>query len=465
MVEKSIDEVAPAWRERYHQGTAALHRQNLDYAITIFSQILEQEPGFYDCREALRVAQFKKAGATTGFLKRAFGKATSTGPLLAKGQIALRSNPLEAIQTAEQILNNDPHSAMAHKLLAEAAMAADLPRTAVLSLEIVFKNAPRDRGVALKLGQALIKARQLDKAEQIYQELLRADPADNEIAQALKDLAAQRTMQEGGYEALAAGAGSYRDVLKDEAEAKALEQEQREVKSEDVAANLIREYEFRLVSEPDNLKLLRSLAELHAQKSDFDRALSYYQQLVAKSVGGDSALDKAIAETTLKKYDYLISQLDSQAADYQEKAAQLQAERQNYQLTECQRRAEKYPTDLHIRFELGQLYFGAGRLSEAIHEFQKAQANPHWRTQALYYLGRCFARRGIHDLAARALQNAIKEKVLFDEEKKELVYALGCVLEQMNKPAEAIEQFKLIYEVDIAYKDVAAKIDAYYGEK
>ncbi len=71
----------------------------------------------------------------------------------------------------------------------------------------------------------------------------------------------------------------------------------------------------------------------------------------------------------------------------------------------------------------------------------------------------------MNDLAARTLQNAIKEKIVFDEEKKELIHALGCVLEKMGKPEEAVEQFKFIYEVDIAYKDVAAKVDAYYAAK
>jgi hypothetical protein len=33
----------------------------------------------------------------------------------------------------------------------------------------------------------------------------------------------------------------------------------------------------------------------------------------------------------------------------------------------------------------------------------------------------------------------------------------------MAKKEEAIEYFKQIYEVDIAYQDVAAKVDAYYG--
>ena len=78
-------------------------------------------------------------------------------------------------------------------------------------------------------------------------------------------------------------------------------------------------------------------------------------------------------------------------------------------------------------------------------------------------LAQCFARRKMYDLAARRFQDAIKEKLVFDDEKKELLYNLGSVLESMNKKEEAIEQFKLIYEVDSAYKDVAAKVEGYYG--
>jgi hypothetical protein len=68
-------------------------------------------------------------------------------------------------------------------------------------------------------------------------------------------------------------------------------------------------------------------------------------------------------------------------------------------------------------------------------------------------------------MAARKFQDAIKEKPNFDEEKKALTYQLGCVFEKMNKPEEAIEQFKIIYEEDIGYKDVSAKVDAYYASK
>jgi len=39
-------------------------------------------------------------------------------------------------------------------------------------------------------------------------------------------------------------------------------------------------------------------------------------------------------------------------------------------------------------------------------------------------------------------QEALKEKTAFDDEKKELIYQLGCTFEKMGKKEEAIEQFK-----------------------
>ena len=182
----------------------------------------------------------------------------------------------------------------------------------------------------------------------------------NELGQALKDLSARKTLDEGGYDALADGTGSYRDILKDKEEAVSLEQQNRQVKTEDVAERLIGEYEARLKTEPKNLKLLRSLAELYTQKKQFDRALGYYDQIKSSEVGGDASLDRSIADTMVRKFDHQISLLDSSAPDYADKAAKLQAEKQAYQLAECQKRVERFPTDLQIRFETGAALLSGG---------------------------------------------------------------------------------------------------------
>ncbi|HZO86021.1 MAG TPA: tetratricopeptide repeat protein [Verrucomicrobiae bacterium] len=461
MPEKNVSELPRDLRDLYNKGTQALTRQNFEYAIAILNQVLSKDPSCFECRQALRAAQFKNAGNSGGFFKKMIGGASSS-PIIAKAQMT--KDPLEVIQTLEQVLNNDPSNSAAHKMLAEAALKADFPKTACFSYEIVLKNSPKDYNVAMDYARALGQAGQGAKAETVLMDLQRAYPHKPQIGQLLKDLSARKTLSEG-YDQLADGTGSYRDILRNKEEAVSLEQQNREVKSDAVADRLIREYSARLAQEPRNLKLMREIAELYAQKKEFDKALEYCQKIKSTEGGNEPSLEELAMNIALKKFDHTLSQLDPNTSDYAESVARIEAERQNFQLEECKSRAERYPTDLQIRYELGELYFKAGKNDEAIGEFQKAQANPNRRIQAMAYLGQCFARKGMNDMAARRLQEAIKEKAVFDEEKKELLYQLGSVLEKMGKKDEAIEQFKQIYEVDIGYKDVSAKVDAYYAGK
>ncbi len=464
MPEKTLAELPRDLRDLFQKGVTAVQRQNLDYAIAIFQQVVQREPAYLEGRQALRAAQIKKVGSSTGFFKKMLGGATSS-PLMAKAQLAKNKNPLEAVQIAEQILESDPNNSIGHKILAEAAAAAGLHKTACFAYEILLKASPRDYDLSMAYGEALAAAGQVSKAEFVYQELQRAHPTRPEIAVALKDLAAKRTLKEGGYDALAGGTGSYRDILKDKNEAVRLEQENRVVKNEDDASRLIRQYEARLAAEPRNFKLLRTIAELYAQQKEFDKALEYYERIRSSEAGADPSLEKAIFDTTLRKFDHLVSQLDPSDPALAEKTEQLQRERSAFQIEDTRKRAEKYPTDLLIKFELGVLYLNAGNIQEAIQEFQKAQGNPSKRLAAMSYMAQCFSAKNMNDMAARKLQEALKEKPVFDDEKKEMIYQLGCVLEKMGKKEEAIEQFKQIYETDIGYKDVAAKVDAYYASQ
>jgi len=468
MAEKSHMQISRDARVLFDKGAEAAKRDNTDYAINLFNQVLEKEPAFFDCRKALRIAQFKKAGSGGGgFFKKMLSGAGSS-PQVAKARMVLGKNPGEAMAIAEQILNTDPNNSSAHRIIVDAATALELPHTAVLSYETLVKNSPKDRDLAIDFAHALAAAGDVsegenNRGEKILMDLLRDNPQDGDLNKALKNLSARKTMDEGGYSALESGEGSYRDILKDKKEAASLEQEKRVVKTEDTTERLIGEYEARLNTEPNNFKLVRSLAELYTQKKQFERALEYYDRIKTSGMGNDPSLDTAIANTIVRRFDNRISEVNPFDADHAEKVAAIQAEKQAFQLAECQKRVEKFPTDLAIRYEMGVLNFQAGKVGEAIQEFQKAQGNPHKRIASMGYLAQCYGKRKMFDLAARTLQNAIKEKSVFDEEKKELTYNLGCVLESMGKKEEAIEQFKLIYELDISYKDVAAKVDAFYA--
>jgi tetratricopeptide (TPR) repeat protein len=459
MPEKPMNQIPFAIRELYDKGIAAVQKNNLDYALSLFTTVLKQEPGFYEAREALRATQHKRAAGTRSFFKKLVGSASS----LTRGQVALRNNPLEAIAIAEDALNEDPGNISAHELLASAATAADLPKTSLLSLEVAFKNKPEDRRLALQLAAALGRLGNRQRAERLYRDLLKLNPHDPEINELLKNLLAERTMRESGYSELEGGEGSFRDALKNKAEAVSLEQENRTIKDEVVVAQLITEYESRLSKEPGHLKLMRDLADLHLKNKDFDRSLGYLQQIIEVSGIQDPAILELMRNVRLARFDHLEAALDRDAEDYETRKNLVRSERESWRLEDAKRRAELNPTDLQIRYELGAIYLAAGRVGEAIVELQKAQNNPNRRIPAMNLLAQAFSRRGMNDLAARKLQEALKEKLVFDDEAKELRYQLGSVLEKLGKPDEAIEQFKVIYEQDVSYRDVMARVDAFYA--
>jgi len=463
MAEKNTNEVSRDARVLFQKATEAAQRENLDYAIALFNQLLVNEPAFFECRKALRQAQFKKAGtASTGFFKKMLSGAGSS-PQVAKAQMVLRNNPAGAMAIAEEILNGDPGSSAGHRIIVEAATTLELPRTAVLSYETLGKNSPKDKKLIIEYAKAVAAIGEGTRAEKLLMDLMREMPTDNEINQALKDLSARKTLNEGGYAALESGQGSYRDVLRNKEQAVALEQEGRIQKSEDMAENLITEYETRLRNEPKNLKLLRDLAELHTQKNQFNEALAYYEQLKRSDMGNDSSLDQAITNTKMRQFDQQITEVNPFDPNHAELVAGLKEQKANFQLAECQKKMERFPTDMAIRYEMGVLYFQAGKYNEAAAEFQKAKNNPHKKIPAMNYLAQCFVKKKMYDMAARNFQTAIDEKPILDEEKKDLIYNLGSVLEMMGKKVEAIDQFKILYEADMGYRDVGKKVDDFYS--
>ena len=62
MAEKTVNDIPRELRPLYTKGSEALLRDNFDYAIDLFGQVLQREPANFEVRKALRNAQQRKAG-------------------------------------------------------------------------------------------------------------------------------------------------------------------------------------------------------------------------------------------------------------------------------------------------------------------------------------------------------------------------------------------------------------------
>jgi tetratricopeptide (TPR) repeat protein len=190
------------------------------------------------------------------------------------------------------------------------------------------------------------------------------------------------------------------------------------------------------------------------------------------TAGADPTIARKISDLQLRQIneaykareDYLAAAPDDpEAPRYRQEMEELSKQRAEFVLTEARERVDRNPTDLLAHFDLATALMDAGLHQEAIGHLQRARSNPSVRLKAMSKLGQCYVSRSMNDLAAKTFADAIAEIPAMDAVKKDLLYNLGVVYENMEKKAEALECFKQIYEVDYGYRDVASKVESSYG--
>jgi len=70
MAEKSINEISREARLSFVKANEAAQRENLDYAIALFNQVLEKEPGFLNAARHCARPNSRNAAAAAGFSKK-----------------------------------------------------------------------------------------------------------------------------------------------------------------------------------------------------------------------------------------------------------------------------------------------------------------------------------------------------------------------------------------------------------
>ncbi|MCM8525243.1 MAG: hypothetical protein NE327_01925, partial [Lentisphaeraceae bacterium] len=112
--------------------------------------------------------------------------------------------------------------------------------------------------------------------------------------------------------------------------------------------------------------------------------------------------------------------------------------------------------------ELGLILWERQEIDEALVEFQKAQGSPRHRKKATLHKGKCFALKDQHDIAVKEFELRISEMPEMNKEKLDAIYELAASLKQMGREEESMEQYKIIYQEDVSYRDVKEIMDGFY---
>jgi len=429
------------------KGEQAYKKRNYDYAITVLLEAVSFAPDNRKAREMLRKAELKKheanypsAGAVAIFVIP-----KKIGMFFAG--LGKKSNPDGHMMACERFLTLDPKNRKVNIALGDSAAHGNHVNAAIVAYETASEFHPEDVESLKKLGFLLWRNGEIARAHEVFGQAVDLDPKDQEAVKARKNVAAEASLKETGFET----AKSSRDLVKDKDHAADLEAGHRIHRTEDDLAEQRAALDEKLKSDPNNAELLQELGGIHLKKKEWDAAIAALEKATAVNPS-DTSMRFALGDARIVKFEQELYVL-TKAGDTSAIAAK-EKELNELRRTEMTARVKVYPTDLNLRFRLGDVLMKIGDLDAAIGEFQRTIRDPKFKNASQVRMGQAFTQKGQHDLAIRQLDGALEGHSQVTDQVKEIHYELGAIYTTMGKIAKAREHYGKIYEVDIGFRDV-----------
>lgn len=436
-----------------NRGRQALETGRYDLAVDMLMEAVAAAPDVLETRRLLRTAQianFRKNG------KAGFG--AKLGYMLARQKIlglAKKGKGGEAMAEAEKLLCQNPLDADNIEAAVKAAEAAGKADHAAVSIEAAYECSNKDPSLLERVATYYTMAKRWDKARDAYQKLSELKPGDQRVMQLLKNAEAQATMN-AGWEQTAGKKGGFQNLIANKEQAKRLDQANKAVVTGSDADALIAEKLAQIEKEPKNMNYRRALARLYVQNKRFAEAIDCLSKAIEAAGSMDPELDRMLSQTRVQYYDQQIDALKAEGKT--EEAEQLEGEKNQFVFDDLAARVERYPNDLHLRYELGVQYFTYGYYDEALEHLQLAQKSPKDRLWALYYLAMCFLMKGQSDMAVMQLETARDQIPTMDDLKKKVVYRLGLCAEEAGDLEKAYQYYKDVYSTDVGFEDLSDRM-------
>ncbi len=453
---KTIKNVTKRCRDLYQRGDKAASQKNFPFAVEMYREALKIEPAFNDAREKLRKCQLLATNnGQIGGLKKLIYSFTAGAKLGKVSKMLKNKEYKEALDVVEEALSKNPADPKAAKTLVKAGRDAQIPYVEHDGLKLIRRFDPENIN-NLKAIAAFCKAHKLvDEMIEAHETICKLRPQDSEAASEMKAATAFAAMNRDNWE----NANSYRDIIKDKDKAQELEQqEMTQARDMETLQSLIDSTEAK-VAENDNLTDRKRLAELYAQGEMWEGALLNYEKVVEFAGTAEPTIAAAIAECKGYVFDAKIAEADEATA------AQLTAEKEQMLFDHAESMVKRFPNDPAYRFDFGVALFQRDEFTKSLSELQQSQRNPRFKAKAGILMGQCFYKRGQLDMAIDQYNATLADLKVMSEDKKETLYNLAIALEDQGKGEEAVVALKEVFQADVSFRDVDARINAYYDNK
>ena len=437
-----------------NRGRQALESGRYELAVDMLMEAVTAAPDVLETRKLLRAAQiakFRQGGGKSGF-------GAKLGFMMDRQKImglVKKGDGAGAMAEAEKLLCKNPLDPDNIEAAVKAAEAAGKTDHAAVTVEAAYECSNKDPALLERVATYYQMAKNWLKARDAYQKLSELKPGDQRILQLLKNCEAQATMN-AGWTQSAGKKGGFQNLIANKEQAKKLDQANKAVITGDDADAMIAEKLAQIEKEPKNMNFRRALARIYVQNKRYAEAVQCLQEAIEAAGAMDPELDRMLSQAQVQYYDQQIEQC--RAAGDEENAAQLEGERNQFVFDDLASRVERYPNDLHLRYELGRQYYTYEYYDEALEHLQLAQKSPKDRLWALYYLAMCFLKKGQADMAVMQLETARDAIPTMDDLKKKIVYQLGLCAEAAGDLEKAYQYYKDVYSTDVGFEDLSERM-------
>lgn len=431
------------------QAADAVKRRNFAMAVKIYAQVLQIQPDFGEARAGLRKALYQKVAQKPA--SKVGAMVLGGVHLVVGGMSRMLGQHAAAARAFERYLAHDPLSESANLKLGTALQRAGHKKSALAVYAAYAEHQPRCLEACRAAGKLFQEQGKLPEALAMYEAALKIDPRDQESLKARKDLAAEGALRSTGIDK----AGSSRELIKDKEQQRQLERQDRLQLSAAEVEEELTQVEEKLQESPQDQKLLRRGARLREMAKDLAGALDLIEQL-QRLQPADGEIAELAGDLRLRLQEQMVQKAEK--AGDQAAAARARAALEQMRVGEARRRVERNPADLAARFDLGHGLLATGDVDGAIAELQQAVKDPRKKNEALFALGRAFQQKNLPELALgqfdKALQSAGSGVLA-----KEALYEMGGISLALGKRDDALRHFTRILEQDIAFRDVAKKVE------
>ena len=435
---------------------------DFDYAHTLFQECVTRDSANIVYLEAFfDNLQRKYKNNKRGSLLSFGGKGTF------KKALAKQDWP-EVLRLGAAVLKSNPWDIATLRGMAQACESLDYNEPELRYLKTALAANPKDVDVNRHCAASLARMGQFDQAITCWDRVDELCGGDREAQEQISQLQVEKTKvrNEGGKR---------KGVVRPSSPEPQSDSEPPSSNAPDVNApkNADRKIpltprqrlEQEIVNIPTDVPSYLQLAELHVGEGRLSEAIRVLQKGLAAS-GGDLKVAERLEDTEILRKEQQVAVANKRAlaepSDHaRQLVTQLRSDLDRYELEIYDRRAQRYPRDLELKFQLGLRLKRMGNFGEAIKTFEHSVQSSERQAASNLEIGECLQRRRKYRKAleyySRAAEQA--EESQQPEVRKLGMYRASLLAAGLGNPQSAAAMLGELLTLDPGYRDAQARLD------